>query len=89
MSLKEYTDAVATDALDELAELRELEAFFSAQDLPSAIRLNQATMITNLPRMIQTDLKVARNYAGNHLFKHSIDRLRSVKSIIEKNKDEK
>ncbi|MDO9256954.1 MAG: DUF6371 domain-containing protein [Bacteroidales bacterium] len=63
--------------------LDELESFFSTTKLPDPpIRLNQCTVILNIPKFISGHLAILRTYNGNHKFLHYLHRLQLLVQIL-------
>ncbi|MEI8047126.1 MAG: DUF6371 domain-containing protein [Bacteroidota bacterium] len=66
------------------AEIDLLESYFSSIQLPDTpIRLNQCTVILNLPGFISDHLVTLRKYNGNTVFIHFLNRLQLLKQILE------
>lgn len=67
--------------------LAELESFFSSTQLPHPpIRLNQSTLILNLPKFISGHLSVLHTYNGNKVFLPYLQRLQMLQLIINENR---
>jgi hypothetical protein len=64
--------------------IEELESFFSSTPLPDPpIRLNQYTVINNLPKFISGHLTILRTYNGNKVFLPYLKRLQFLQQIIQ------
>jgi len=83
-SNKKDTYPFDTELVTWSAEIDLLESFFSSIQLPDTpIRLNQCTVILNLPGFISDHLVTLRKYNGNAVFIHYLNRLQLLKQILE------
>jgi len=64
-------------------ELDSLESFFSSVELPQPpFRLNQCTVIHNLPKFISGHMAILRTYEGNQIFLPYLQRLKHFREIL-------
>jgi hypothetical protein len=69
-----------------MIKLSELEEFFSKIDLPTEIRLNNWTTITDVPKCINSHIETLKNNPGNKAFMPYYIRLLHIYSILKTNK---
>lgn len=61
--------------------------FFEGRQLPKQLRLDEWTMITDLPAMVAKHIEYIDRNNGNPLFRPYYTRLRQIKKIILENED--
>jgi len=67
----------------EFWQLEELESFFSSTQLPDPpIRLNQCSVIFDLPKFISGHLAILKTYNGNKVFLPYLNRLQVLQQIL-------
>lgn len=67
-------------------EIQSLESFFSSMQLPlTPIRLNQSTIIYDLPKFIYGHLAILRTYNDNPVFRPYFHRLHLIQQLIQAN----
>jgi hypothetical protein len=65
-------------------EISELETYFAAVELPSQpVRLNQCSIITNVPQFIESHLSTVKANNGRSIYLPYLHRLQTLKQIIE------
>ena len=65
-------------------EITEIEAFFSTVPLPTIpIKLNEATTILDLKRFVENHLGIVKANDGKIRFKPYLDRLQTLKNVLE------
>lgn len=68
-------------------EIKELETFFAANQIPDTINLTQVERITNTKKMIESHLNYVKANNGNMRFLPYLDRLKKVKELITANQN--
>ncbi|MDD3079704.1 MAG: DUF6371 domain-containing protein [Paludibacter sp.] len=69
-------------------EISELENYFVAVELPAQpVRLNQCTVITNVPLFIESHLSTVKANNGRNVFLPYLQRLQTLKQILANNKN--
>lgn len=63
-------------------QIRELEEYFKIATLPATIELDAGSRVDDVPRFIQSHLKVLRNNADKPAYEVFYLRLLQVKGII-------
>lgn len=67
-----------------LRDIDSLESFFATTSLPPPpIRLNQCSVMHDLPKFISGHFTILHTYNGNPVFNHYLNRLQLLKQILE------
>ncbi|MBG6234694.1 hypothetical protein IWX76_001249 [Pedobacter sp. CAN_A7] len=63
--------------------IEELEAYFEGIDLPESVKLNEATIIVDLPKFIKSHIITVKAHGHIRAYQSFYDRLVQLKDILE------
>jgi hypothetical protein len=63
--------------------IEELEAYFEGIDLPESVKLNEATVIVDLPKFIKSHIITVKAHGHIRAYQSFYDRLVQLKDILE------
>ena len=66
-------------------EIDKLECYFNGLQIYRPIRINQCTVIYDVPEFIRSHISVLRNYNGNYYYLPFLERLITLKKFIKNN----
>lgn len=64
-------------------KLQDLEEYFSKTELPDEIQLDPVTRVTDVRKMVESNIEYLKNHPGNIRFLPYFHQLLKVKQIIE------
>ncbi|MCC4230034.1 DUF6965 family protein [Zunongwangia profunda] len=79
----EFSETIQEEPEDWQTDIKELEAFFTKMRLPpKPVRLNQCTLITNIPKFIESHINTVKKYNGKERFLPYLNRLKELRATL-------